>query len=161
MSDLNEPQTHDDMLRGRLDDPLFVQQEWQGRGIDQLLQWLVNNTNAHPNNQHSITLTVGGNLISGKLISADAYFKKMTDHLAADFSAEDGSREIFKEEASHWNTPPITENGLLPPPQFIHLEAAEIYSSNERPILPGGSLWRGKLSSVDGFNLGRLVYTAQ
>ena len=43
-----------------------------------------------------------------------------------------------------------------PSPSFIHLRSAKIYAAGQRPLPTTGMLWRGKISSVDGFTIGVL-----
>jgi hypothetical protein len=159
MSEIQEPKkTPKELMKSHLADTAFVKQEWDGRGVDPLLQWLVIHTNATSSNKHAVTLTVGGNLVSGILISADAFLDKWAEDFSANFTSDNGTDESMKKLVLSWKFGLNVDSNDLPPAQLIHLEDAEVYSSSGRPILPGGSLWRGKISSVDGFNLGRLVY---
>jgi len=41
--------------------------------------------------------------------------------------------------------------------QYLHLKDAKVYTSSSTPVLSGGQLWRGKISSVDGFTLGTIT----
>ena len=160
MSEIQEPiQTPRELTTSHLADVAYVKQEWDGRGVDPLLQWLVIHTNVNSTNKHAVTLTVGGNLISGNLISVDAYLDQWANDFSANFSSDNGAKDSMKETVLSWKVSPETKPDDLPPSQLIHLEDAEVFSSSGRPILPGGSLWRGKISSVDGFNLGRLVFS--
>ncbi|MCQ9186327.1 hypothetical protein KMT30_46300, partial [Streptomyces sp. IBSBF 2953] len=71
-----------------ISDQVLLKADWDGRQTDWLLQWFtkfVNNTQL----QIGITLTVGGNLISGTLISHQTYFEQ----LALDFSTPFGGIE--------------------------------------------------------------------
>ncbi|MFK3641233.1 MULTISPECIES: gas vesicle protein [Pseudomonas] len=159
MSDAPKQQlSRQEKLSRSLADSLYVKQEWEGRSIDPLLQSVVHNTNIYQSNEHEITLTVGGNLISGILISGNAFMDLWADEFAAVFTKENGVADQVRDLYLNWRVDPDELLRDPQPPQFIHLKAAEIYSTNGRPILAGGSLWRGKLSGVDGFNLGRLVF---
>lgn len=158
MSEKSEtPKTKRETLKEALSDSLFVRQEWQGRNIDPLLQRVVNQTNNFPSNEHLLTLTIGGNLVSGVLISGNAYMTLWAEAFSSEFTNVDGVADSIREDLLSWMAGPEDPENLLSA-QFIHLKEAEIYSSNGRPILSGGSLWRGKLTSVDGFNLGRIVF---
>ena len=147
---------HREIMGGLINDSLFVKQHWEGRSLDQLLQVIVEHTNANIGNQHPITLTVGGNLVSGLLIAADAYIDAVADEFASDFKKEDGTADRIRDMILGMKYIPNEDAEKNVPPQFIHLMDAEVYTSSGRPIVSGGSLWRGKLSSVDGFSLGRL-----
>lgn len=107
-----------------------------------------------------ITLTVGGNLVTGTLISGRKYFEEMgaliqkanglspdlSKALANTFSQwkdlypESGDDDDTKE---HYN--------------FIHLRRARFMADGQN-FLPQkqGLLWRAKLSRVDGFSMGVL-----
>jgi len=136
-----------------------VKQEWDGRNVDPLLQRLVNTTNIHESNEFAITLTIGGNLVSGILISSNAFMDLWAEEFASNFTNEDGTADRVRDEMLAWKVNPAELRSDPLPPQFIHLKEAEVFTLSGRPILPGGALWRGKLASVDGFNLTRLVYT--
>lgn len=157
MSESKENKTLKEQVSALLGDHGYVKQEWEGRAVDQLLQWLVNHTNVNIENKHDITLTVGGNLISGLLISSSSYLDKFSEELSRQFTSENGSSDLMREQVLSWKIEPEAADGDLPPSQFIHLEDARVYSSSGGPILNGGSLWRGKISSVDGFSLHGIV----
>ncbi|MEN5216836.1 gas vesicle accessory protein GvpU [Pseudomonas pudica] len=133
----------------------FVKVHWEGRGVDQILQWAVDTANAHKGNQFPITLTIGGNLVSGILISADAYLDEWAEQFSSNFSGDIQTR--VRDEVLGWKDEGAPYEERYVPSQFIHLKQAETYTSSGRPIVAGGSLWRGKLNSVDGFSLGRLI----
>lgn len=150
----NEGTQYIDRLKEELLDPVHVKQSWEGRGVDPLLQWLVDISN-RSNQSFLVTLTVGGNLVSGLLISLDEYL----DEWAAQASGQINHQEsalFVKDTVLGWK---VDKTQKQPAAQLIHLKDAEVFTSNGRPIAPGGVLWRGKISSVDGFNLGRLVVT--
>lgn len=160
MSDAPKQEKSRQLLLSRsLSDSLYVKQEWEGRNIDPLLQSLVHNTNVNEKNEHAITLTVGGNLVSGILISGNSYMDLWAAEVSSLFSKENGVADQVLQSYLTWKSEPQELRDDPLPPQFIHLKDAEIYTSSGRPILLGGSLWRGKLASVDGFNLSRLVFS--
>lgn len=160
MSEKSEtPKTQRETLKKAFLDSLYVRQEWQGRNIDPLLQRVVDQTNKYTSNEHHITLTIGGNLVSGVLISGNAYMTLWAEVFSSEFTNEDGVADSIREDLLSWMVGPEDPEDSLSA-QFIHLKEAEVYSSNGRPILSGGSLWRGKLTSVDGFNLGRIIFEA-
>ena len=81
MTEVENEKTRNDYLREEFDDSLFTKMKWEGRQTDGVLQWFaqfVNKTSFRV----PMTLTVGGNLISGEMISEEAYFEQ----LAAKFS---------------------------------------------------------------------------
>lgn len=157
MSEQVEVPNHSEILSEDLRDNDYVKQRWEGRSQDQLLQWIVEHTNVN-GNEHRITLTVGGSLISGILIAADTYIEEIADQFSSVFDAVDGTAEDIRSFLLSWKVSRNEDEDKNVVPQFIHLRNAEVFTSNGRPIVSGGSLWRGKISSVDGFNLGRLEF---
>ncbi|MGB7925598.1 MAG: hypothetical protein WCF57_20335 [Pyrinomonadaceae bacterium] len=94
-----------------------------------------------------ITLSFGGLLISGWLISRDRYFE--------DVPIMKSMRE--KVESKY---PPATEKEVpVQGRDFIHLRDARFIESGRTiPTQGRGIHWRGRLDRVDGFMIGALVY---
>ncbi len=134
-------------------DDLYTKTKWEGRQSDWLIQWFArfvsDTTGSVP-----LTFTVGGNLISGDLISEDAYFEQ----LASDFSGAipEGAREAAKQLILTLKPPLHTDEDQGIACQFVHLRNAQVFTDANKPIVSGGTLWRGKISSVEGFHLGSL-----
>lgn len=160
MSEEQQVPNHREVMEDLVKDPVFIKQHWEGRSQDQLLQLIVQHTNDNVGNRHPITLTVGGNLVSGHLIDADAYMDAMADQFASQFDEGDGSADSIRRSIVGLKYIPNEDLEKNVPPQFIHLEDAEVFTSSGRPIVSGGLLWRGKLSSVDGFSIGRIEATS-
>ncbi|WNW11235.1 gas vesicle accessory protein GvpU [Pseudomonas sp. DTU_2021_1001937_2_SI_NGA_ILE_001] len=135
---------------------LIAQFQAQGRQIDWLLQWLVKfvvNTKV----ELGVTLSVGGNLISGHLIGHDAYFEQLADDLAAPFGQfHNGTDQSMKEMILSFKPGELAEddNHAF---HFIHLRDCKTYSSDQSPICENGVLWRGRIAAVEGFSIGRIV----
>lgn len=144
-----------DTMRDQLGDPFHARTLWDGRNVDPLIQWIVDDAN-RTNNEHPVTFTVGGNLVSGILVSADAYFEQLAVDFSAFYETVNGSDEHIKKKVLSFKLNLIDSNAVAPPAQFVHLKNAETFTSSGRPILSGGSLWRGKISSIDGFSLNRI-----
>lgn len=107
----------------------------------------------------SLTISVNGSIISGQMISSKRYFEELSN--------------FYDEKNITADDPSLIEKGLpvlqrvkqfleqkgksreeQDNPKYIHLEDVVIYPSN--PSQPAGAtVWRGKLSSVDGFSIGR------
>jgi hypothetical protein len=86
-----------------------------------------------------IILSVRGMLINGELISSTTYFKEL-------FEENNGNEEKEAEQ-------PVSEER-----HFIHLRNAKFFMTGSTAI-PGegsGFLWRGRLTAIDGFTLGKL-----
>ncbi|AZP73459.1 hypothetical protein EJJ20_34950 [Pseudomonas poae] len=76
-----------DVLREQFGDDIYTKAKWEGRQSDWLIQWFVDFVN-EGDTSFPMTFTVGGNLVSGYLISESAYF----DQLAVDFSGSVGEQ---------------------------------------------------------------------
>jgi hypothetical protein len=86
----------------------------------------------------AITLFVKGLIVSGEIVGIDEYMRLAFQH-----------------------EPEKPDEAEIPhEPHFIHLKDAKIFRGGDAGMItaPGGSgvPWRGRLSSVDGFLLGRL-----
>lgn len=135
-------------------DPVAKAFNWEGAGLDIFLQSLVTTVNKTPINI-AVTLHVNGGVVTGTLISRDAYFSEVSDLMAASWPGEGG--EDIREAFSLWmrDEESVSEEDELPA-QFVHLKNAKIVSGDL--VLPTGPgvLWRGKIGSVSGFFLGVL-----
>ena len=129
----------------------------QVQSADRLLQVLVGLANAGLLNV-SITLTVGGSLVSGILIGDKQYSEEMTDAMreAVPPSIKSAYAPIFDvlqgAGAMHSQVPGEVDLE----PAYIHLKearflAAGIVTPADQPVL-----WRGRVAAVDGFFLGHL-----
>ncbi len=156
MTEVQNEKTQNDSLRDQFDDSLFTKMSWEGRQTDGLLQWFVQFVNSTPCSI-PVTLTVGGNLISGELISAESYFEQ----LAANFSGAmpEENRETAKQLILSLQPVNNSESEERPAPQFIHMQEARVFADAGKPIVSSGVLWRGKISIIDGFSLGSLSVT--
>lgn len=132
-----------------------VKTEWDGRQVDWLLQWLsgfINDTNI----RIGVTLTVGGNMITGTLIPHEAYFNRLAKEISEPFADADpeGQKALY-ERMIGFGKPADPEAQQLPN-QYIHLDNARVHTGGNQILPNKGTLWRGKVSAVDGFILGEL-----
>lgn len=136
-------------------DERFLKMEWDGRQTDWLLQWLVQFVN-RTSLDIGVTLTVGGSFVHGDLISHDSYFELMAKGFSAAFAKFDGvDVDQLEETVKGMNIrPEIQEGEELPPCQYLHLKNVRVSAGSES-ISFSGALWRGKISAVEGFSLGR------
>jgi hypothetical protein len=142
---------------------------------DDLLEGLVRLANVF-NIQTGVTLNIGGLLITGKMVSGRRYYKEFAGQLR-NTGADPFLRETILALADTYEK---TGEELYPPYDFSKNERDEgedakseisepdaplafIHLIDARFTNPGGGflpapgvLWRGKLSSVDGFILGEL-----
>jgi hypothetical protein len=135
--------------------PIEVEQEIHGQSVDWYLQKIVSLANdVGVGLEMGITLVLGGSVISGILISGKKYFDTFASDLSAAWPGAN-KEEIRKSFAS---LGAIYDQGdgqeELPPPQYIHLSNARIYSPSGSLPTKGGVLWRGKINAVSGFSLG-------
>lgn len=119
---------------------------------DRLLMLLIKSVEEHEGSDATppftgqITLTVGGILVSGFIISA-AIFLQANETIYGPII-----RPILPQEGeSSDDEPPFLE--------FIHLRDAKFYlpgANHPIPTSSAGTYWRGKISRMDGFFLGTL-----
>ena len=102
-----------------------------------------------------ISLNVNGSVISGTLISAKDYFETMSE------TFEDGNEIAQKISEQLAATGESFESSKSTEANFIHLKNTKVYCGDSKPTPSEGKiLWRGKLSEVDGFFLGRISDSA-
>lgn len=126
---------------------------------DWLLQYLVTHTNIDKDFTQPITLWVGGGLISGVLVSGEKYFDTFIEEFVTRFTEEaaQGTREVLRELGARYyekDESPDCSNTV-----FIHLLNAQFWSPSGS--IPSGSgsgvTWRGRISQITGYSLGKIV----
>ncbi|MGO3542324.1 MAG: gas vesicle accessory protein GvpU [Pseudomonas helleri] len=142
-----------DLLKADLSDGVFDKTQWEGRGVDGLLQWIVEII-MNSDISIGISLTIGGNIVSGMLIPHKKYFEKLSEDFSRPFDPE--SAAVLKERILSF-IPPQHDGDDGVAPQFLHLEHAQIITVPSGALTSEGMLWRGKISAVEGFSLGRLI----
>ena len=117
---------------------------------DKLLCNLVKNCN-DKGVSFSITLNVGGLIISGTLISSKNYSEILKEQFAKNDSENVlGLVDILSEFEEECNY----EVGTTKVVDYIHLMDCQYYLPvNNRVAINGGILWRGEISSVNSFNM--------
>ena len=112
-----------------------------------------------------ITLMIPSGTVSGNMISGAQYFrelaKKVSEPLLETPNLESLAKDLY--DFIHQNVEIYDrerkEDEMTPEdlPVFIHLENAKFYLVPENPIPSNdGILWRGKISSVSGFFMGKI-----
>lgn len=124
---------------------------------DRLLQALVS-VPERTSLEIGITLSAGGLLITGFIISQEAYFNTLIEGVGKT-KADEGMKELLQDFLAQLKEPIIestSDQSIFP--RFIHLRDVKIYPSEGRgmPTL-GHTLWRGDLQKVNGFSLGEMV----
>jgi len=130
------------------------QKEIDHHSPDFLLQHLVSIANSTGLSM-GVTLTVGGEVISGQLVGGKEYFELLKEAFLTSTSNVKGVGEAFGEMLDQYSqiysAPP--EDGAQP--SFIHLKQARVFSPGQTPMPSnGGLLWRGRISNVAGFSIG-------
>ena len=151
----------------------FAQREEDlAKEIDWFLQTLVHLVNKEVM-WFGITLSVGGTLISGTLISGKKYFETLAEDMARGFEVGEHTAKmvsLFRKNVKMigqdvYDKSSESNEGPHAFPVYIHLENVFIYSPGVAASSIGGSqivpigklpLWRGKLSSIDGYMIGQL-----
>lgn len=138
---------------------------------DVLLAVLVQSFNAStdPETSASITLTVGGLVVSGDLVPAWVWFREVRALLSAGSGtaaggmadvfgmfADDALGESLIREATGGieEAEETTAAAADTLPSTIHLARAQLLGAHHHQELAGG-LWRGRLSHISGWTFGR------
>ena len=140
---------------------IFDQQPGVDWALAQLITWA-----DHFDFQPGLTLFVGGLVVSGFLVSGRAFFKGIAHEIKSEAGSgnadEPNVSDVIADnmEKFEFLYPALEEGNESKPlfPAYIHLREARVYNSGRDKPLPGnrGVFWRGKLTSVDGFNFGIL-----
>lgn len=152
MSDKSEQELSlDDYFR----DIKLVKNEWDGRQVDWLLQWLgafINDSKVTV----GVTLTIGGNQITGTLISHQMYFERLADDFSTPFGAQSPElQQVLHARILAFHSPESAAEEQMPL-QYIHLDNARVHAGGNQILPNKGTLWRGKISAVEGFILGEI-----
>lgn len=136
----------------------------QPEGTDWLLAWLLTYAENH-GVEFQVTLHVRGLIITGVLISGHAYLTEMAKQFRGLIHGDppEGQLSIhalvadsLDQYKSIYRDPASEGPFELAQPGYMHLRRSRIIHDNGTMIPSGGALWRGKLSSVDGFTIGEL-----
>jgi hypothetical protein len=127
------------------------------KDIDWFLRFLVQTVNG-TEISYTITLNVGGLLVSGELIGGHKYFEGISEELKKAGLDSEGAGLIkslgdyyIKDREEEQDSASKT----FKPPVCIHLRNAQIFHPGGTPIPTNHSIWwRGRLNAVDGFSLG-------
>ena len=125
---------------------------------DEILEFLINKVE-ETGIGAGITLCMNGSILTGNLIKSKIYYDKMIEMY--DF---DNSQLTAKnpEEMDKWNDyheeyvdliNELKKQGNQQNLKYIHLEHVTFRNVNSN-ILTQAIVWRGKLSSIDGFSIG-------
>ena len=122
-----------------------------GPGKDSILEFFVQASNKHDFSL-DITLNVAGAVITGTLVSAKEYFDSLSE------TFEDGSEVAQKLSEELAKAGESVEENQSAEANFIHLKNTKVYCGDSKPTPSKGKImWRGKISEVDGFFLGKIA----
>lgn len=123
--------------------------------LAQVVRW-TNNYGFEP----GITLTVGGSVVSGTLISMNSFIKDFGEKFTSSMEGE--LRETFDKIFENYAGPEPASKEMLGReeeelPRYIHLRGAKTFAPDGSSLPTGAGVpWRGKISAVSGFSLGEL-----
>lgn len=125
---------------------------------DAFLAAWVEITNNNPGVDTSVTLLVGGLIVTGMLISITAYHKALGESFAAstaDPELQRTWRETFAGMADSYKPQP--PDATVPLPYYVHLRDARVMRADGQMIPHnGGVVWRGRLTAVDAWWFGSM-----
>ncbi|PLS18486.1 gas vesicle protein GvpU [Bacillus sp. M6-12] len=116
---------------------------------DSILEFIVQAANKYDFSL-DITLNVKGAVITGTMISAKEYFNTLSE------TFDDGNEvaQMLSEQLEKAGEAAQINNSEA---QFLHMKETKVYCGDSKPTPSKGKiLWRGKLSEIDGFFLGRI-----
>lgn len=117
---------------------------------DNILEFFVQAANKHDFSL-DITLNLKGAVVTGTMMSAREYFDELSE------TFEDGSevaQKLSEQLAKAGESVEANENAEA---HFIHLKNTKVYCGDSKATPSKGKiLWRGKLSEIDGFFLGKI-----
>lgn len=129
-----------------------LERTWRGRGVDWLLQNLARWTNKLDKG-YALTLHTPAGVVCGTLISHKAYFEAFADEFLG--AAQGEMAEQLRAMIAGYGVSDPEDEDPDADIQFIHLKDAQFFSPGQVPMPSSGVLWRGKISSVCSFHLGR------
>jgi len=99
-----------------------------------------------------ITLNVKGAVITGTMVSAAEYFGELSEILEG---GDEAAQMLSEQMAKAGETAGSDDKSEA---HFIHMKDTKVYCGDSKPTPSKGDfLWRGKLSEIDGFFLGKIV----
>ncbi|KMY55839.1 gas vesicle protein GvpU [Bacillus sp. FJAT-27231] len=123
-----------------------------GSGVmkDSILEFFVQAANKHDFSL-DITLNIKGAVVTGTIISAQEYF----DRLSRLFEDGDEVAQMLSEQLEDAGEAAHAQDNAEA--YFIHMKDTKVYCGDSKPTPSKGEiLWRGKLSEIDGFFLGKI-----
>ncbi len=117
---------------------------------DNILEFFVQAANKR-NFSLDLTLNVKGAVITGTMVSAKEYFNTLSEILEDGNEIAQAVSEQLGKAGEGAEANPDSEA------YYIHMKNAKVYCGDSKPTPSKGEiLWRGKLTEVDGFFLGKI-----
>ncbi|KMM36693.1 gas vesicle accessory protein GvpU [Guptibacillus hwajinpoensis] len=117
---------------------------------DSILEFFTQASNKHDFSL-DITLNINGAIVTGTTVSAKEYFDTLSDSIGAGNDVAEKLSEQFA------NAGQALEDNNGAETNYIHLKNTKVYVGDNKPTPSKGKiLWRGKISEIDGFFLGRI-----
>ncbi|WP_233129897.1 gas vesicle accessory protein GvpU [Domibacillus epiphyticus] len=118
---------------------------------DSILEFFVQAANHHDFSL-DISLNVKGAVISGTMVSAKEYFNTLSE------TFEDGNETAKMLSEQFVKTGEAVQANDDSEAYFLHMKDTKVYCGDSKPTPSKGKiLWRGKLSEIDGFFLGKII----
>jgi hypothetical protein len=171
---MNEDNKEPEQAPGTTHEPDMSEEElrYDAEHRDWVLQTFVGLCNAS-GLEMPVTLNLAGSYVSGYVVKPSVYFdgimadlQSATFHGSAGAEVKEGMLEIMA-SMKEVSTPVTDEKDDADErddatadarPRYIHLRAARFYAPNDLarpfPSPPRGAWWRGKIASIDGFQIG-------
>ncbi|TMV44816.1 hypothetical protein FE783_31265 [Paenibacillus mesophilus] len=136
-------------------------EHFESRAVEPEKDWLLAAYVAVVNGssiEMGVTLSVGGTTISGMMISGQTYTRLLIESLRAAGSsgAETIANALEEPLTAFYGNRVEQDSEQVANIGFIHLKNVKILGGNNQFIEFNNCLWRGRLSTVDGFILGNL-----
>lgn len=139
-------------------DPVRFEQEWRGSDLDDHLQFIVSliNKGARHGLTMGVTLYTATGIVTGNLIGFSTYFQKVGDGVVGAFQARFPTEDWSMLKGYYEPRATIEDRveSYEAPPQYVHLDNATLLKADGSKLIPGGSIWRGKINSIIGYTLG-------
>jgi hypothetical protein len=126
-----------------------------GPAGDWMLELFVEGLESHPDSSMDITLYVGGIVVSGRLVSGATWFEQAAVRIRSISTGDgvEGMASAFDEAAAQ-----LRAESSVAGSDFVHVIGAQVLAPGAASELPSG-FWRGQLSRVDAWSVGRMSRT--